>query len=81
LDEEREATFRIDVGPVLRREVVEGQQHVPVLLEALRRAGVLGAEDLEEQVERLLGFDLALGHPDVAQPSGQASAGLRDPRL
>jgi len=54
---------------VLRREVVEGQEDVAVLLEARHRFRVLRTVLLDEEVERLVGFVLRFGHPDLVEIS------------
>ena len=41
------------VDPVLGREVVEGEQHVAILRQALGGLGILGLVGLQEQIERL----------------------------
>ena len=68
---------RAQVLPVLGREVVEGEQPRAVLGQAGRGLVVLGAVGLQEEVERLLGPILGLGHPDVLPvPLGLGLEGL-----
>jgi hypothetical protein len=58
---------RPQMQPMLGREVVERQQHVPILLQAIRRAGVLRTEHLAERVERRFGRRPRRRHPDRVQ--------------
>jgi len=58
---------RPQVDPVFGREVVEGQQRVAILRQALSRLGVLALVGGHEQVERLLGIGLRRSHPDLMQ--------------
>src|SRR6059036_1115390 len=63
-----------DVGcaqmlPVLGREVVEGQQRIAILAQALDRLVVFDAPGLDEGVERHERILLGLGHPDLLQRS------------
>lgn len=58
---------RPQVNPVLGGEVVEGQEHLPILRQALDCLGVFRLVGLHEQVERLVGVLLRVGHPDGVQ--------------
>src|ERR1700682_3480530 len=49
------------------REVVERQQRVPILAQAVGRLLVFGRVALDEGVERPLGGGLGFGHPDLLQ--------------
>src|SRR5262245_16019666 len=53
--------------PVLGREVVEGEQRLAVLDQALDRLVVFGAPGLDQGVERRTCILLGLGHPDFLQ--------------
>src|SRR5947199_7505598 len=78
----RERAFD-DVGcaqmlPVLGREVVEGQQRIAILAQALDRLVVFDAPGLDEGVERHERILLGLGHPDLLQrPLGFRLLALR----
>ena len=67
----REGAFdrirRTQVLPMFGREVVEGEQRVPVLLEAFGGLLVFDGIGLVEGVERRLGVLPRFGHPDVLQ--------------
>src|SRR6266568_4309489 len=64
--------------PVLGREVVEGQQRVAILAQALDRLVVFDAPGLDEGVERHERILLGLGHPDLLQrPLGFRLLALR----
>ena len=71
---------RAQVLPVLGGEVVEGEQHVAILGQALDRLVVLRAVDFRESIERGLGVLPGLGHPDVLKrPLGFGLQALRQP--
>jgi hypothetical protein len=53
--------------PVLGREVVEGEQRVAVLAQALDRLVVFATVALDEGVEGGVRILPGLGHPDVVQ--------------
>src|SRR6058998_2620748 len=53
--------------PVLGREVVEGEQRVAILDQALDRLVVFDAPSLDEGVEGRKRVLLGLGHPDFLQ--------------
>ena len=78
----RERAFD-DVGraqmlPVLGGEVVEGEQRVAILGQALDRLVVFDAPGLDEGVERHERILLGLGHPDLLQrPLGFRLLALR----
>src|SRR5207249_12024511 len=62
----------------LGREVVEGQQRVAILDQALDRLVVFDAPGLDEGVERHERILLGLGHPDLLQrPLGFRLLALR----
>ncbi len=52
---------------MLGREIVEGQQGLPVLLQTSHRLRVLGLVRLDKMVEGLVGRGPVLGHPDLLQ--------------
>ena len=58
---------RAEVDPVLRGVVVELEQRLSILGQAITRTGMLGLERLDEQVERPVRFGTRLGHPDLVQ--------------
>lgn len=58
---------RADVGPVLGRKVVEGQELFPVLLETGCGLGVFGFIGLQKGVESLFRLLAGLGHPDLVK--------------
>jgi hypothetical protein len=65
---------------VLGGEVVEGEQHVAILGQALDRLVVFRAVDFCERIEGGLGVLPGLGHPDVLKHSlGFALQTLRQP--
>src|SRR5438128_11205220 len=55
------------VLPMLSREVIERQQRLPVLRQAIYRLVVLDGVSLDKGVESGVGVLLRLGHPDVLQ--------------
>ncbi len=55
--------------PVLGGEVVEGEQHVAILGQALDRLVVFRAVGFRERIEGGLGVLPGLGHPDVLKRS------------
>src|SRR5262245_58349561 len=64
--------------PVLGREVVEGEQHVAILDQALGRLVIFDAPGLDEGVEGRKRILLVLGHPDFLQrPLGFRLLALR----
>src|SRR3981081_3347719 len=58
---------RPQVFPVLGREVVESEQRVSILAQAVGRLLVFQRVALDEGVERQLGGDLRFGHPYLLQ--------------
>ncbi len=56
---------RAYVLPVLGRDIVEGEQAITVLDQAVCRFIVLGAISLDEEAKRRLGIGPGLGHPDI----------------
>ena len=63
---------RPQMVPVLGREVVEGEQGIPVLGQALGGFGVLGAVLLGEDRDRRLGRGPGRGAVDLAQDGSRA---------
>src|SRR5438477_1171967 len=58
---------RSQVFPVLGREVVESEQRVSILAQAVGRLRVFQRVALDEDVECQLGGGLGFGHPDLLQ--------------
>src|SRR5262245_8803071 len=61
--------------PMLGREVVEGEQRIAILDQALDRLLVFGAPGLDQGVERHERILLGLGHPDLLQRAWLSIAG------
>ena len=56
-----------NVSPVLRREVVESQKQIPILLQALHRGAVLGPEHCGEGLKRHVALGPRRRHPNRVQ--------------